>query len=359
MTCTGLWSKDLICPCAAASDDDTERHCPEPRVRKGSSAPISLRGKTRRALIGVWQRGQSGHFRHLNAAIAVTLRALYFEGLDHDRAVELVARYVDELPNADLSSRLTGDRSDIYRVIGSDAKTIWSNNGGQPGSQGSSEKWQATMKRWNQTGFRVSDKSTWVSKVPTQVVVEDIEFTEDERRLLVEEMAPVLVGVKQAQKESKQQEVVKGVVYFLNYVRCHDGEISLSALSVILKEFDLNLCNHDKQQRFFDLLKAWDWIYVRVDYYHPTKHGGTGSRGRARAYSIGKAMAQKFLNTKPKQHNGPILLSPILLERQFCDMEIPSFDDQLRGILTIEDAQFGPETCRGHIFDDIPTPMRR
>jgi hypothetical protein len=321
-----------------------------------SSAPIALKGKTRGALVGFWQRGESGHFRHINAAIAVTLRALYFEGLDQDRAVELVTQYVDELPNADLSSRLTGGSSDIYRVISSDAGKIWSHNGGQPRSQGSSEKWRATMERWNQTGFRVSDKSTWVTREPTQVVVEDIEFTEDERRLLIEEMTPVLVGVKQAEKENKQQEVIRGLVYFLNYVKCHNGEISLNALPVILKKFDLNLYNHDKQKRFFNLLKAWDWIYVRTDYYHPAKHGGTASRGRARAYGIGRAMAEKFslLNTEPTTTTDLYIVSHFL-ERQFCDVEIPSLDDQLRGILTLQDAQNSSSMTK-HTFDDVDQP---
>jgi hypothetical protein len=326
---------------SSAAADGKETTPSKPSNRATQTA-VSLKGKTRGALIGFWQRGETGHFRHLNAAVAVTLRALCFEGLEQDEAVELVSRYVDEIPNDDLSSRLAGDRKEIYRVIGSDARTIWSNNGGQSDSDGSSEKWRATMERWNQTGFRVSDKSTWVIREPTQVVVEEIEFTESERRLLVEEMAPVLVGVKQAQKEEKQQEVIRAVGYFLNYVKCHGGEISLTALPVILKSFKLNVFNHSKQQRFFDLLRAWDWIYLRADYYHPTKHGGTASRGRARAYGVGNAMAQKFslLNSSPQQQR-TYILSPIFWE----DVEIPSYEEQLTGILTVEETQDGPETA--------------
>ena len=60
---------------------------------------LPLRGRTRGSLVGFWGRGEAKHFPHLNAAVAVTLRALYFEGLSQDEAVDLVIRYVDGLPN--------------------------------------------------------------------------------------------------------------------------------------------------------------------------------------------------------------------------------------------------------------------
>ena len=118
---------------------------------------------------------------------------------------------------------------------------------------------------------------------------------------------PVLVGAKQALKESKQEVVIKAVGRFLQHVKRHDREISVTALPAMLKGFGLKLRNHDKQKRFFNLLKQWDWIYVRADYYHPDRHGGSGNQGRARAYGIGRAMASKFSLIQHTQHNGPIL----------------------------------------------------
>lgn len=170
---------------------------------------MPMKGRTRQAIIGFWERGEVGHFKHLNAAIAVTLRALFFEGLGQDEAVSLVIRYVDELPNGGLSSRLANNKAAIHRVIRRDADKTWQDNGGQPNSEESAQKWAAIMERWVSIGFRVSDKSTWETKhSPPRTVVgcPDFEFTEEELRLLVEEMAPVLVGTKQARKETKQKE---------------------------------------------------------------------------------------------------------------------------------------------------------
>ena len=93
--------------------------------------PKSLKGKLRGALVGYWQRGEGEHFPNLNTAIAVTLRAMYFERLSQDEAVALVSQYVDDLPNKSLSSRLADNRPDIDRVIENDARTIWDGNGGQ------------------------------------------------------------------------------------------------------------------------------------------------------------------------------------------------------------------------------------
>lgn len=121
----------------------------------------------------------------------------------------------------------------------------------------------------------------------------EIEFTEEECRLLIEEMVPILVGKKQARKETKQQEVISAVKFFLRYVGCHGWEIAQDALPMILRNFDLKLGMDLKKHVFFDLLRKWGWIYVRTEYWHPKQQGKDG-RGRARAYGIGPAMAGKF-----------------------------------------------------------------
>jgi hypothetical protein len=217
-----------------------------------------MKGRTREAIIGFWGRGETGHFPHLNAAVAVTLRALYFEGLSQDEAVDLVISYVDGLTNSELSSRLPNIKSDIYRVIRSSANRIWDSNGGQVDSENSSTTWRAVIGRWREVGFKASDKITWViqdARLGTVVNSEEFEFTEEERRLLVEEMAPLLVGKKQARKKSKQEEVIKAVHFFLRSVKGHDGEIARDALPTVLRDFDLKLGMNSKRQAFFDLLR--------------------------------------------------------------------------------------------------------
>ena len=58
--------------------------------KAGQRVAPPLRGRTRRAIVGCWRKNEPGHFDHLNAAIAVTLRALYFEGLSQDKAGDVV-----------------------------------------------------------------------------------------------------------------------------------------------------------------------------------------------------------------------------------------------------------------------------
>lgn len=329
---------DLSC-----SADNAGRTAKEPGGSKtgakkpGPRAVPPMKGRTRQAIIGFWKKNEPGHFAHLNAAIAVTLRAMFFEGLSQDEAVDLVISYVDGLTNLDLSSRLANNKADIYRVIRQDANRIWDNNGGQIDNQASSEKWRAVIQRWQAIGFKVSDKKTWTRAEPrlgTVVDCEDIEFTEDERRLLVEEMAPVLVGKKQALKEAKQQEVFEAVEFFLRYVKCHDGEIAQDALPTILRDFGLNLRRDCKKQAFFDLLRKWGWIYVRAEYWHPAKQGKEG-RGRARAYGIGPAMAGKFRNSSSyytPQAQRTYILGSTFSENLPDEVEVPCFEDYFDGV---------------------------
>ncbi len=208
-----------------------------------------------------------------------------------------------------------------------DAAKIWSNSVNQ--------KWQAVVEHWGRFGFRVSDKTTWDVSGKLDVVVdcEDIQFTTEERQLLFEQVAPLLVGKKQAMKPKKQDEVCKAVAYFLRYVRCCDREIPYTALPAILSGFDLKVKNHDKQRRFLRLLIKLDWLYVRAAYYHPAKHGGNGKTGRATAYGIGKAMTGKFPSSLPTKGNRSYILSPTFYEATVFDVVLPNFEEQAGTIL--------------------------
>jgi hypothetical protein len=263
----------------------------------------------------------------LNSAIAVTLRAMFFEGLSQEEAVGQVITYVDGLTNAELSSRLANNRTDIYRVIRATANRIWQDNGGQVDNDTSSKKWQAIIQRWRAIGFLVSDKTTWDHGAV--VDCEDFEFSEDEKRLIIEEMAPVLVGKKQAVNGAKQREVIKAVRYFLRYVKCHDREIARDGLPTILRDFDLKLGMDIKRQAFLDLLRKWGWIYVRAEYWHPKQQGKEG-KGRARAYGIGPAMAGKVSNPSSfNTHNniGSILLCSTFSKSLPDEVKVPCFQD--------------------------------
>lgn len=239
-----------------------------------------------------------------------------------------------------------GERhGNLLAEAGEEDATASQSLAGFHGRQGSSEKWQAVIQRWQEIGFNVSDKSTWTSgetRLGTVVDCEDFEFTEAERRLLVEEMAPVLVGTKQARKESKQQEVIRAVKFFVRYIKCHDGETSVSALPVVLKDFDLKLGMDGKKRAFLRLLRKWNWIYVRAEYWHPAKQGKEG-HGRARAYGIGPAVAGKFGNSSlyyTPQATRTYILSATFSESVPNQVDVPCFEDYfdgLDGVFDVED----------------------
>ncbi|MCC9602895.1 hypothetical protein LOC67_20285 [Stieleria sp. JC731] len=309
------------------------------------SAPTdySLKGKARGALIAFWKRGEPGHFRDLNVAIYVTLLALRAEGCKSDLAHETVLRFCKEIPNKRLSSRLIDGFDEIERLIERDVAKIW--------NSGINGKWKTTADRWSSIGFRVSDKKTWAvsgNTVDVAVDCEQIEFNEEECDLIVNELVPLIVGRKQALKLKKQQEVIRAVAYFLRFVRCCDREIPVHALPKILSAFELKLGKHEKQRQFFNKLLDWNWIYIRADYYHPAKHGGKASKGRARAYGIGKAVIGKFTlpRTKTNRQEWSYILSSTFCETTENDFDFPSYEDQLA--FKLEDMELGNSDLDNH-----------
>jgi len=205
-----------------------------------------------------------------------------------------------------------------------------------------SVKWRKSQERWSSIGFRASDKTTWaVSQKRYEDVVVDcpeLEFTEKEKSQLIKEIAPLLVGAKQAQKKEKQDEVIRAVAYFLRYVRCCQREIPVSALPHILVDFDIKIKSHDKQTHFLRLLTKWDWIYIRVEYCHPEKHRTKAGSNRARAYGVGKAFAERLqavveetetVITNNTQEYKSDLYTVSYFFRRPERLNIPSFDDQI------------------------------
>lgn len=292
-----------------------------------------LKGKTRGAIVEYWQDGNSEYFVHLNAAMNTTLQAMHAEGLTVENAVDVVMDFVEELPDKTVSSRLD-DLPEVRRVAERTANKIWDSD--------VSEKWRKSQSSWNDIGFQVSDKTTWVvtSKKYEDVVVDcpEVEFTEGEKSQLIREMAPLLVGVKQAQKQQKQEEVIRAVAYFLRYVRCCPREIAVEYIPEILSDFEINIKNHSKQTAFFRLLIEWGWIYVRAEYSHPSKHGKMAGSKRARAYGVGEVFIDR-LNAEPvkqsikntnqtTQYNMDLYMSPTFWGRPEIT-GITSFEDQL------------------------------
>lgn len=248
-----------------------------------------LRGKTRGELVKLWTDADLGVFANFNSGIYITLSALHAQGVSQDDAIETVMQFVHELPDVSLCSRLPDQREKVDTDIRRIARGIWLDV--------PSYTWQVVASEWEKIGFQLADKSTWDARreAPPPVVPADIEvtFTDGEQQLLIEKLAPIVFGGKQAKKPEKQDRLIRAMAYFLRYIKGCDRELPVSALPSILESFDLKLRNHDKQTAFFGCLLAVEWLYVAVDYDHPRKKGG-GQNRRARRYGIGKAIAYKF-----------------------------------------------------------------
>ena len=297
---------------------------------------FSMRGKTRGAIIAYWLRSEP-QFPNLNTALLVLLGLLRAESLDKTTASEIAMRYVRELTNLSLSSRLIDGLDKIDYLIKRNIDQIWSSE--------VNTKLLATVERWEAIGFRVSDKTTWQVKGRTPEVVvdcEEVDFTTEERKIINEVLAPIVVGKKQANKSEKQEEVAKAVAYFLRFVCCCEREIPVVAIPKILSSFKVKISKHEKQRDFLRKLIELGWIYVLMDYQHPAKNGGSQER-KARTYGIGEAMVSKFPLYKKKREEIIMDLYTVVpfLRDDENEMEIPCFEDQMEEILTDKTIEMG------------------
>lgn len=306
-------------------------------IQKKRRKASKLRGRTRGALIKLWTKSELGPFEHFNAGVLVTLRGLHAQGISEEDAIQIVMRFVDELPDSSICSRLSGKRNLVDADICRDARKVWQS---EP-----SYTFQAAASHWEKIGFQLSDKTTWDARrePPPPVVPSDIEitFTDEEKQLLVEKLAPIVFGEKQWKKPEKQERLFQAMAYFLRYVKGCDREIAESALPPILDGFNLKLKNHDKQTAFFRCLREMEWLYVAMEYDHPQKKGG-GQTHRARRYGIGKAVAKKFgdpapvlLSLHPPQQTELYSVSRFRRADPRLE-EIPSFDEQIEEFCKVQ-----------------------
>ncbi|QGJ70855.1 Hypothetical protein PBC10988_25540 [Planctomycetales bacterium 10988] len=326
---------DLSCAAENSGNDAASqvRVPAKQAATKKSHKKGKLRGKTRGELVKLWNDADLGLFANFNAGIYITLSVLHAQGDSEVDAVETVMRFVDELPDVSICSRLPDQREKVDTDIRRIARGVWQD---EP-----SYTWQVVSAEWEKIGFRLSDKTTWDARrdAPPPVVPSDVEitFTDEEKQALVEKLAPIVFGEKQAKKPEKQERLFQAMALFLRYIKGCDRELPVSALPAILESFGLKVRNHDKQTAFFNCLREIEWLYVSVDYDHPRKSGG-GVTHRARRYGIGKAMAYKFGEPAPSLS---FLYPPQQMELYSVSRfrradprldEIPSFEDQIDDI---------------------------
>jgi hypothetical protein len=343
-SCADTKVQSEIQPSKPEAEVVPEKIADTPKSLVCKSDRISLKGKTRPAIVGFWMHGEGYHFQHLNAAILITLSAIHAEGLSEDEAIEVMMQYVADIPNKGISSRLSGDLGLVNKEVARQVAKIW--------SIPVSKKWQRSVECWRSYGFRVSSKTTWSAKPrPTseEVVVdcEQIVFNDSERDLIIRHVAPPLVGKLQANKKEKQDEVEKAVAYFLRYVRCCSREIPYKDVAKILSCFRINFGNDHKRSKFLKLLTESEWIYVKTKYFCPLIHGGTSGTGRATAYGIGPKMAQKFsLPLPPPTNPRDLFLSSTFRKGRNVDGEV---DKILNGNCDNRDFETSIDVSKGQI----------
>lgn len=254
----------------------------------GMSSLGSMKNCFAEKLIAYWT-GESTLPDTLNKGIALLARVLPFYLPDPEQAVALIEDYIDELPDQGFSDRLSaGNRSEVSRVIRETVKTVYDANGGQPNPEASSEKLAATVQAWRKRGFDPTDKSTWgKAKSSVQLpLAEDFTWTEAEINQL---------GQMRELLKTDLETACNLVKYILRLLKAHPGEFSVSMAKKILMSFGIKCGHHGKVNDFLDLLRQWDWIYVRAEaQWHKRGGNGTQRRGRARAWGIGRAMIYKF-----------------------------------------------------------------
>ena len=154
----------------------------------------SLKGCCRQKVVGFW-RGTFNPPKSLNKFIVVSARILFFEGVAEDAAIELLTKYVRELPvdARDCSQRLLDeDWSSIDATIRSDVAKAYSDNAGQKDIDNSTDKLRTSVACWQKIGFRLSDKTTWSRNARRPEGNLDVEWSDEDRKNITNYLGPAL-----------------------------------------------------------------------------------------------------------------------------------------------------------------------
>ena len=151
-------------------DSDGEEHEPKKSSRTGSKKSTgtgrlgsigSLKGRCAETLVDFWSGKEAPPPDTLNIYLGVTLRIFKFEGMSEQDAVDWIEERLELLPDTSFSDRLTDDFGEVMRVVQAIAKKVWLCNGYQPDPETSNAKLDATVTRWRDRGFVLSDPETW------------------------------------------------------------------------------------------------------------------------------------------------------------------------------------------------------
>jgi hypothetical protein len=139
----------------------TAKKAPRKAESSGMGSIGSLKGRCAQTLVGFWSGREVPPADTLNIFLGVTLRIFKFEGMTEDDAVDWIEDRLQLLPDTSFSNRLTDDFEEAMRVVRATASKIWACNGYQPDPDTSNAKLQATVDRWRDRNFMLSDPETW------------------------------------------------------------------------------------------------------------------------------------------------------------------------------------------------------
>ena len=248
----------------------------------GCSRLGSLKGCCRKKLTEFFQ-GTFNPPGSLNDVLIVAARILFFEGVSQDRAVELLTQYISDLPPTarKCSKRLAPGRfALVEKDILRDVTAAYDGNSGQKKIEESNEKLKLTVERWSRIGFRLSDKATW-AKGLAKTSVEQIAWTEDDRKAIEAYLGPVL-------KKGKQRavEVAEGMVNLAAVQYASENGMSYGYWQSFLEDnYDIACGNRNKIRAILEAAAKLGLIEVHSKYM----------RGFATVYRPGKRVADRVV----------------------------------------------------------------
>ena len=221
----------------------------------------SLKGCCRQKTVGFWLGTFNPH-GSLNKFLVVSARILFFEGVAEEDAVELLKKYVRELPvdARDCSSRLLAeDWSAIDTDIVNDVVKAYGDNGGQKDIDNSTDKLKTSVACWQRIGFKLSDKSTWSNRARRPKGNLHVEWSDEDKENIRRNLGPAL-GKKHAHLACEVAETIVTLVAELH--ASHNGMDYSYWADVLHDQYGIAGRNRNKMASIIRACKALGLIEV-------------------------------------------------------------------------------------------------
>lgn len=256
------------------------------------------KGQAARILQSFWL-GEHNPPDSLNEMLVMTARYCLVGGLDRDETEEVLAKFVDELPDTSFSTRLSsGSKSEKNSDILSQAICDTIKAVGEDGLQGvkGPKKLKKSLEAWKRKGFLPWDKTTWKSNNTQHTHIHllgsiSVQWTPEEREIIRTKWLPLL-RTDQKSAEAYLEDVILAAKAM--------PEMPMTYLRTLAGKYGIKMGMKAKRTAVMKLLLDLGWLYLRAKHQFCTV---PGRRGRARGYGVGEALVhhfQKQANTTAK-----------------------------------------------------------